>query len=177
MKGFYKWAIAFVTIAFVAAVPVKAASLEQEKAWLEQMIAANVARGEAWKAQQEATYAKQREAFSNDLAKYVKAVETEQANRLAKELAQSDAWNAYLDRLHAQVEAGQKAYNRSFLNEIYKASIENVRIKKQVVDGLTDLVRVNPTFQEGLEEAKKNYEDACAIRDDAKARLDAFDAQ
>ncbi|MCR4923136.1 MAG: hypothetical protein K5931_03925 [Lachnospiraceae bacterium] len=176
MKRFYKLAVSFVVMAIVAVVPTKAATLEQEQQWLQNMIASNVARAEAWKAQQEATYAKQREAFSNELAKNVKAVEADQAQRLEKALKESANWNAYLDNLHAKNTATQWQYNRNFLNEIYKAACENVRVKDEVVKNLKYLVTVNPNFKAGLEEAEKNYADACAMRDDAKARLNAFDA-
>ena len=173
MKGLIKFFATFAAAAMVFAVPVKADAIDTQANWLKSLIEANVARAKADQANQEATFAKQREAFANELAGYAKRAEIDHNNQLALEQKQQAAWANELAGLLKRVEIDQKNYNTSFLNEIYKSEVENVRIKNQIVGSIQDLTKANPSFASGLDAAKEAA--ACAENDknNAKAALDA----
>ena len=172
MKGLVKF-FAVLTVIVMAAVPVSADTIDDQANWLRNLVEANIARAQADKAAQEATFAKQREALANDLAGYAKRAEIDYNNQLALEQRQQAAWANELAGLLKRVEIDQKNYNTSFLNEIYKGSVENVRIKNQLVGSIQDLTKANPSFAAGVEAAQESL--ACAQNDsaNAKAALDA----
>ena len=173
MKGLVKFFAAFAAAALVLVVPVKADALDTQANWLRNMIEANIARAKTDQANQEATFAKQREALANDLAGYAKRAEIDYNNQPALEQRQQAAWANELAGYLKRVEIDQKNYNTSFLNEIYKSSVENVRIKNQLLGSINDLTKANPSFAAGVEEAQRSLE--CAQNDsaNAKAALDA----
>ncbi|MBQ7259832.1 MAG: hypothetical protein IJR19_00595, partial [Lachnospiraceae bacterium] len=86
---------------------------------------------------------------------------------------QQAAWANELAGLLKRVEIDQKNYNISFLNEIYKGEVENVRIKNQLCGSIQDLTKANPSFASGLEAAKEAVACAENDKDAAKAALDA----
>ncbi len=173
MKGLFKFFATFAVAALFFTLPVRADSLDDQANWLKGIIEANVNRAKADQANQEATFAKQREAFANELAGYARRAEIDHNNQLALEQKQQAAWANELAGLLKRVEIDQKNYNISFLNEIYKSEVENVRIKNQLCGSIQDLTKVNPSFASGLEAAKEAV--ACAENDknNAKAALDA----
>ncbi len=173
MKGLVKFLAAFVAVAFVAVVPVKADALDDQANWLKNLIESNIARAKTDQANQEATFAKQREALANELAGYAKRAETDFNNQLALEQRQQAAWANELAGYLKRVEIDQKNYNTSFLNEIYKGTVENVRIKNQLVGSIQDLTKANPAFAAGVDAAKDSLE--CAKNDSANAKA-AYEA-
>ena len=173
MKGLVKFLATFAVAAVVVAVAVKADALDDQANWLRNLVEANIARAKTDQANQEATFAKQREALANELARYAKRAEIDYDNQLALEQKQQAAWANELAGLLKKVEIDQKNYNTSFLNEIYKSSVENVRIKNQLVGSIQDLTKVNPSFAAGVDSAKEAAAHAANDRDNAKAALDA----
>ncbi|MCR4654946.1 MAG: hypothetical protein K5770_01735 [Lachnospiraceae bacterium] len=173
MKGLVKFFAAFAAATLVFVAPVKADALDDQANWLRNLVESNIARAKADQAAQEATFAKQREALANELAGYAKRAEIDHNNQLALEQRQQAAWANELAGLLKRVEIDQKNYNTSFLNEIYKSEVENVRIKNQLVGSIQDLTKVNPSFAAGVEAAQESL--ACAQNDcaGAKAALDA----
>ncbi|MCR5108212.1 MAG: hypothetical protein K6B28_08600 [Lachnospiraceae bacterium] len=134
MKGMVRFLAAFVAIAFVAAVPVKA------------------------------------DAFSNQ----IKRSGIEQRRQYETEKAQAAAWASELAKYDAQLVATQKIYKKSFVNEIYKACVENVRINKQLLGGVKDLTKGDPNYPAAVQEAEKAVQAAEAQRDQVKAILDSM---
>ena len=173
MKGLIKFFATFAAAAIVFAVPVKADAIDTQANWLRDLIESNIARAKTDQANQEATFAKQREAFANELAGYARRAETDNNNQVALEQKQQAAWANELAGLLKRVEIVQKNYNISFLNEIYKGQVENVRIKNQLCGSIQDLTKANPSFASGLESAKEAAACAEADKDAAKAALDA----
>ncbi|HAG68525.1 MAG TPA: hypothetical protein DCL38_00965 [Lachnospiraceae bacterium] len=173
MKGLVKFLAAFAAAAMVVVVPVKADALDDAANAYKAQIDGWVARAKADKANQEATFAKQREALANALAGYAKRAETDYNNQLALEQKQQAAWADQLAGYLKRVEIDQKNYNTSFLNEIYKGSVENLRIKKQLCGSIQDLTKVNPSFEAGVEAAKEAVACAEVDKDAAKAAYEA----
>lgn len=58
-----------------------------------------------------------------------------------------------------------------YLKAVVGNAIENERIKKSNIDALTDLVKVNPSFQTQLDEAVAEYNQAVAERVMAEAAI------
>ncbi|MCR5791513.1 MAG: hypothetical protein K6G83_16675 [Lachnospiraceae bacterium] len=173
MKGIFKFLATFAIAAVAIVTPVKADAIDDQANWLRNLVESNIARAKTDQANQEAKFAAQRQALANELAGYAKRAEIDYNNQLALEQRQQAAWANELDRLKKRVETDQKNYNTSFLNEIYKSSVENVRIKNQLLGSIQDLTKANPSFASGVDAAKDSL--ACAQNDsaNAKAALDA----
>ncbi len=112
-----------------------------------------------------------------DVASDITAAETRHNNHLAKVQAEQTAWENTLAGYLKRVEIDQKNYNISFLNEIYKGTLENKRIRDQLIGDTKTLASYNPAFASAVEAAQAAADCAAKDVENAKAALDAAKAQ
>ncbi|MCR4923135.1 MAG: hypothetical protein K5931_03920 [Lachnospiraceae bacterium] len=108
------------------------------------------------------------DAFSDQ----IKRSGVEQRRQYETEVAQSKAWATTLKQYDDQLVKAQNAYKKNFVNEIYKSCVENVRINKQLLNGVKDLTKGNPNYPAAVNEAQNAVALAEAQRDMVKLMLD-----
>lgn len=78
----------------------------------------------------------------------------------AQVIAQESARIVAINQLHVNdLTAAAKNYS-NYLQELKNAKVENVRIKKEIVDNYTNLAKVNPYFYTLIPQAQADYNNA-----------------